>query len=94
MSIPSREAFEPLPTNGEPALLEDLLKLAALAELAVEDGKITSAGLIEAERSVGRDVDCEDLVAHRLQPVDDRLAADQADFALGAGAAVENGDFS
>ena len=37
LSIPSREALDPLPTNGELALLEDFLKLAALPELAVKD---------------------------------------------------------
>src|SRR5688572_2276368 len=30
---------------------------------------------------------------HRLKPLNHGLAADQADFPLGTGAAVENGDF-
>ena len=59
----------------------------------MQHGEDHVGGLVEAGQVGGGDVAGEHVVAHRLQPVDDGLAADEADFAFGAGAAVENGDF-
>src|SRR5438477_1551589 len=46
--------------------------------------------MVEAGKIRRRYVAGENLVAHRLEPVDDRAARDEAYFPLGAGAAVED----
>jgi hypothetical protein len=59
----------------------------------VHRGEDDVARVVEPAQVVRRAVAAEDVVPRLAQPVHDGLAADQADFALGAGSAVEDGDF-
>ena len=90
---PAARPCDPLPTNGRPRCSRISCSSPLSPNWPCRTGKITSAGWSRPDRSLGRDIAGEHLVAHRSQPFDHGLAADQADFALGTGAAVENSDF-
>src|SRR2546423_9686161 len=79
--------------EGDAAPFQDFLEFAAFAKRAVKHWKDDVGLRVETREIIGRDVAGEDLVPRDAQAVNDGLAADQADFALVAGTAVENCDF-
>ena len=68
LSIPSRDAADPLPTNASPRAFENFLQLAALAKLPVKNGKNHIRRLIQAGKIGRGHIACEYVMAHRLEP--------------------------
>ena len=68
--------------EGNSALFEDFLKLAALAELAMKGGEDHIAGTVEPRQVGGGNVARIDFVTCGFESFDHRSSADQADFSF------------
>ena len=80
------------PDEWDAALFEQALQRAVFAERTVQGGEHHVGGMIEGREVVGADVGDEDVVSALAQRVGDGAAGVQADFALRARSAAQDGD--